>query len=77
MYIVQTLDSSPGLGSGSNSRLRRSLRNGDNWSPFNPIIFLRKNNEGRDGVVVGGFELYYDNGAESGLRPPSTSMSEF
>lgn len=46
---------------------RRSSRE---RSPFNPVIVLRD-------VVGGDFELYYDDGAGSGLRPLPASMSEF
>ncbi|KAL2549595.1 zinc finger (C3HC4-type RING finger) family protein [Forsythia ovata] len=77
MYMVQTPDSSPSLGSGSSSRLRRSRRNGGDRSPFNPVIVLRGPNEGDGGAAAGGFELYYDDGAGSGLRPLPASMSEF
>ncbi|GMY14518.1 E3 ubiquitin-protein ligase RDUF1-like [Fagus crenata] len=53
-------------------RLRRSRRNGGDRSPFNPVIVLRGNEPER-----GNFELYYDDGAGSGLRPLPASMSEF
>ena len=58
---------------------RRSRRNGGDRSPFNPVIVLRGSPD-RSGQVSGenrGFELYYDDGAGSGLRPLPPSMSEF
>ncbi|KAL3838428.1 hypothetical protein ACJIZ3_023019 [Penstemon smallii] len=85
MYMMRTPDSGPASGSGSSPRLRRSRRNGGDRSPFNPVIVLRGSNEA-GGVGVGGgggggggagFELYYDDGAGSGLRPLPNSMSEF
>ncbi|KAL5740571.1 hypothetical protein ACOSP7_029457 [Xanthoceras sorbifolium] len=65
-------------------RLRRTRRNGGDRSPFNPVIVLRgpqspDSGGGNDGIGAerGNFELYYDDGAGSGLRPLPTSMSEF
>ncbi|KAL5567553.1 hypothetical protein UlMin_024128 [Ulmus minor] len=73
--------------SGSNSDrnssgpvLRRTRRNGGDRSPFNPVIVLRGSSEGAGGEGSGegrGFELYYDDGGGSGLRPLPPSMSEF
>ncbi|XP_042013181.1 LOW QUALITY PROTEIN: probable E3 ubiquitin-protein ligase RHC2A [Salvia splendens] len=85
MYMMRTPDSGPGSGSGSatgsSPRLRRSRRNGGDRSPFNPVIVLRGPNEGGGGAAAGaagaGFELFYDDGAGSGLRPLPASMSEF
>ncbi|KAK6145383.1 hypothetical protein DH2020_022203 [Rehmannia glutinosa] len=92
MYMTRTPDSGPGSGSGSGSvlgsspRLRRSRRNGGDRSPFNPVIVLRGPNDSGGGAAPGGgggaapggrFELYYDDGAGSGLRPLPASMSEF
>ncbi|KAL8462832.1 hypothetical protein ACS0TY_032921 [Phlomoides rotata] len=88
MYMMRTPDSGPGSGSGSatasasSPRLRRSRRNGGDRSPFNPVIVLRGPNDGGGGdgggaTPGGGFELYYDDGAGSGLRPLPASMSEF
>ncbi|GMI80745.1 BCA2 zinc finger ATL 11, RING-H2 finger C2A [Hibiscus trionum] len=71
--------------------LRRSRRHRGNRSPFNPVIVLRggaatsvsaspSSASGGDSVVEQngrGFELYYDDGAGSGLRPLPPSMSEF
>ncbi|KAI3458677.1 hypothetical protein Pfo_015340 [Paulownia fortunei] len=84
MYMMRTPDSGPASGSGSGSisgsspRLRRSRRNGGDRSPFNPVIVLRGANDGGGGAAPGaGFELYYDDGAGSGLRPLPATMSEF
>jgi len=74
------------------SSLRRTRRNGGDRSPFNPVIVLRgsgsteaateagNNGGGGGGGERGesrGFELFYDDGAGSGLRPLPPSMSEF
>ncbi|KAE8671959.1 actin-related protein 5-like [Hibiscus syriacus] len=70
---------------------RRGRRNGGNRSPFNPVIMLRggaatsvsaspSSASGGDSTVEQNgrsFELYYDDGAGSGLRPLPPSMSEF
>ncbi|PHT78102.1 E3 ubiquitin-protein ligase [Capsicum annuum] len=66
---------------------RRSRRNnrGDR-SPFNPVIVLRSPSEaargGEDEAVAAAaeersYELYYDDGEGSGLRPLPPTMSEF
>lgn len=52
------------------SRTRRSRRNSGDHSPFNPVIVLR-------GEMGSSYELYYDDGSGSGLRPLPESMSEF
>ncbi|KAJ0541905.1 putative transcription factor C2H2 family [Helianthus annuus] len=64
--------------------LRRARRNTGDRSPFNPVIVLRgptSNGSTPDVASVesgtGGFELYYDDEAGSGLRPLPASMSEF
>lgn len=64
--------------------LRRARRNTGDRSPFNPVIVLRlaTSNGGTPEASVEsrtgrGFELYYDDGTGSGLRPLPTSMSEF
>lgn len=65
---------------GSSPGLRRSRRNGGDRSPFNPVIVLRGPSDGgvsEAAAAGGGFELYYDDGAGSGLRPLPASMSEF
>lgn len=64
--------------------MRRSRRAaaGDR-SPFNPVIVLRGPSDitgGGDGDRAnsnGAFELYYDDGTGSGLRPLPASMSDF
>jgi E3 ubiquitin-protein ligase RNF115/126 len=67
--------------------IRRTRRNGGERSPFNPVIVLRGGgatevteaggaNNGAGGESRG-FELFYDDGAGSGLRPLPPSMSEF
>ncbi|WOL00703.1 E3 ubiquitin-protein ligase [Canna indica] len=62
-------------------RVRRSLRvSTTDRSPFNPVIVLRGPHEGRgdaDRASGNSFELYYDDGAGSGLRPLPESMSNF
>ncbi|CAI9092506.1 OLC1v1027761C1 [Oldenlandia corymbosa var. corymbosa] len=92
MYMMRHPDSGQGTtsgsGSGSSPALRRSRRSGGDRSPFNPVIVLRGPADGGGGGgtggggaggvgVGGGFELYYDDGAGSGLRPLPASMSEF
>ncbi|KAL3521121.1 hypothetical protein ACH5RR_019270 [Cinchona calisaya] len=87
MYMMRNSDSGqgPGSGLGSSPALRRSRRNGGDRSPFNPVIVLRGQTDGGGGAAGGGdgggggggFELYYDDGAGSGLRPLPASMSEF
>ncbi|PON45813.1 43kDa postsynaptic protein [Parasponia andersonii] len=60
---------------------RRTRRNGGDRSPFNPVIVLRGSSDGAGGGEGNGegrgFELYYDDGGGSGLRPLPASMSEF
>jgi E3 ubiquitin-protein ligase RNF115/126 len=60
-------------------RLRRSRRNGGDRSPFNPVIVLRGPADGGGGNEPErvNFDLYYDDGAGSGLRPLPDSMTEF
>lgn len=74
---------------GSNDRSdlrfrRRGRRNNGDWSPFNPVIVLRGAADGAAGGTdedsgggERGFELYYDDGAGSGLQPLPAMMSEF
>ncbi|KAK6933151.1 Zinc finger, RING-type [Dillenia turbinata] len=79
MYVLgnrQNLEQNPNLG------LRRRRLNAGNRSPFNPVIVLRNTvNDGgssaNGGVERRGFELYYDDGGGSGLRPLPASVSEF
>lgn len=54
--------------------MRRRRRNAGDRSPFNPVIVLRG---GGDGGGERSFELYYDDGAGTGLRPLPETMSEF
>ncbi|KAG0468203.1 hypothetical protein HPP92_017531 [Vanilla planifolia] len=65
---------------------QRSSRRGSigDRSQFNPVIVLRGSGAEGGGVDQvprrtgnGGFELYYDDGAGSGLRPLPQSMSDF
>lgn len=48
------------------------LHSTDDVSPYNPVVILRGNPP-----THGGFEMYYDDGVGSGLRPLPVSMSEF
>ncbi|XP_014496376.1 probable E3 ubiquitin-protein ligase RHC2A [Vigna radiata var. radiata] len=60
--------------------LRRTRRNGGDRSPFNPVIVLRGSAAATSATSEEesrGFELFYDDGAGSGLRPLPPSMSEF
>ncbi|GAV76561.1 DUF1117 domain-containing protein/zf-RING_2 domain-containing protein/zf-RING_3 domain-containing protein, partial [Cephalotus follicularis] len=59
-------------------RFRQNRRNAGDRSPFNPVIVLRGPPEG-DGTETerSNFELYYDDGSGSGLRPLPSGMSEF
>lgn len=59
---------------------RRTRRSSGNRSPFNPVIVLRGGSAEAVGEADGegnSFELYYDDGAGSGLRPLPATMSEF
>ncbi|KAL4323308.1 hypothetical protein GQ457_11G007360 [Hibiscus cannabinus] len=62
-------------------RFRRARRNAGDRSPFNPVVALRGPTSESDDVVPergnANFELYYDDGSGSGLRPLPASMSEF
>ncbi|KAL8498116.1 hypothetical protein ACS0TY_021446 [Phlomoides rotata] len=58
-------------------RLGRNRRNGGDRSPFNPVIVLRGPNDGGGAAVPGGgFELFFDDGVGSVLRPLPATMSE-
>lgn len=72
MYV----ENSPNLDRNLSLRFRRSRRNGGDRSPFNPVIVLR-GPDGATGGESGNYELYYDDGAGSGIRPLPASMSEF
>ncbi|KAF4377512.1 hypothetical protein F8388_025003 [Cannabis sativa] len=68
-------------------RLRRSQRSSRDRSPFNPVIVLRGVAEGSEGGSNNGeemngtdrsnFELYYDDGVGTSLRPIPPSISDF
>lgn len=89
MYMIGQRPNSDHNHNGSRpSFLRRTRRNGGDRSPFNPVIVLRGggsteaateagNNGGGERGESRGFELFYDDGAGSGLRPLPPSMSEF
>ncbi|KAK9065859.1 hypothetical protein SSX86_015261 [Deinandra increscens subsp. villosa] len=68
------------LGSGSERSdlrfRRRGRRNNGEWSPFNPVIVLRGGADVDSGGGDRGFELYYEDGAGSGLQPLPAMMSE-
>lgn len=84
MYMVGNGQHSPAP-SPSPPLLRRARRNAGERSPFNPVIVLRgptstpeePGSGTEESGTGGGFELYYDDGAGSGLRPLPASMSEF
>ncbi|XP_062180180.1 E3 ubiquitin-protein ligase RDUF2-like [Phragmites australis] len=70
-------------------RLRRTRRGaasaaaGDRSSPFNPVIVLRRSpapgaaGDDDSPAAASSFELFYDDGVGSGLRPLPESMSDF
>ncbi|KAH7678130.1 RNA polymerase archaeal subunit P/eukaryotic subunit RPABC4 protein [Dioscorea alata] len=62
-------------------RLRRNRRgSGGDRSPFNPVIVLRGPGDGggdSDISPTRSFELYYDDGTGSGLRPMPSGVSDF
>lgn len=65
-------------GQAPNFGSRRIRRGSGDRSPFNPVIVLRgAAEEGGGEGERNSFELYYDDGAGSGLRPLPASMSEF
>ncbi|KAE9594382.1 hypothetical protein Lal_00001316 [Lupinus albus] len=80
MYMI---DQRPSSDQNSRPFIRGTRRNGSGRSPFNPVIVLLGSGgstEGaaeHDGAEGRGFELFYDDGAGSGLRPLPPSMSEF
>ncbi|KAG6482398.1 hypothetical protein ZIOFF_059029 [Zingiber officinale] len=68
----------------SQLRFRRNRHGsaGDRSSPFNPVIVLRSPSQGghdEEGAAAASnsFELYYDDGSGSGLRPLPESISDF
>ncbi|KAF2296094.1 hypothetical protein GH714_036114 [Hevea brasiliensis] len=66
-----------------NNPIRRNRRNAGDRSPINPVIVLRggggagQSDGGENEGSRRGFELYYDDGSGSGLRPLPPSMSDF
>ncbi|KAI4384484.1 hypothetical protein MLD38_002634 [Melastoma candidum] len=71
MYMINSQNSSSG-------NLRRARRNAGDRSPFNPVIVLRRPSDGsEDAREHNSYELYYDDGGGSGLRPLPPSISEF
>ncbi|XP_020214787.1 E3 ubiquitin-protein ligase RDUF2 [Cajanus cajan] len=58
---------------------RRRRRDAANRSPFNPVIVLRgpADDADQDAAAASSFELFYDDGDGSGLRPLPPTMSEF
>lgn len=80
MYMIGNRQNSD---QNSNIGFRRGRRNNRDRSPFNPVIVLRGPADEGGGVAEvgggerGGFELYYDDGAGSGLRPLPASVSDF
>uniref|UniRef100_A0A1D1ZG98 RING-type E3 ubiquitin transferase n=1 Tax=Anthurium amnicola TaxID=1678845 RepID=A0A1D1ZG98_9ARAE len=87
MYMFNTpamAGAAPRQGNHPDAGIRRSRRAaaGDR-SPFNPVIVLRGPSDVGGAVeapappAVGTFELYYDDGTGSGLRPLPASMSDF
>lgn len=91
--FIEALDNTPqsplpefqGRSDSVNLRFRRIRRNRGDRSPFNPVIVLRgpaetvgeEGDGGGGGGTERGYELYYDDGTGSGLRPLPSSMSEF
>ncbi|PSR93121.1 E3 ubiquitin-protein like [Actinidia chinensis var. chinensis] len=67
------------IGNGRNSDQGSSPVLRRNRSPFNPVIVLRGPSDAgaseEGGAGGGGFELFYDDGAGSGLRPLPASIS--
>ncbi|KAI4302400.1 hypothetical protein MLD38_038149 [Melastoma candidum] len=71
MYMINSRNSTSGTS-------RRARRNVGDRSPFNPVIVLRRPTDGtEDAGENNSFELYYDDGGGSGLRPLPPSISEF
>lgn len=77
MYMI---GQRPASDNAARPALRRTRRNGGDRSPFNPVIVLRGSAAATSATSEEesrGFELFYDDGAGSGLRPLPPSMSEF
>ncbi|KAI9072717.1 hypothetical protein K1719_045318 [Acacia pycnantha] len=68
---------------GASPRIRRGPRNAGDRSPFNPVIVLSGPADGggggNEGVGIerGNFELYYNEGTGTGLRPLPANVTEF
>lgn len=77
MYMVGNSGNLSNSEQNASPAIRRSRRNTGDRSPFNPVIVLRGTGEAEPAEDGGGFELYYDDGAGSGLRPLPATMSEF
>ncbi|KAK1355312.1 RING-type E3 ubiquitin transferase [Heracleum sosnowskyi] len=77
MYMVGNGGNFSNSENNSSPAIRRSRRNTGDRSPFNPVIVLRGTGEAEPAEDGAGFELYYDDGAGSGLRPLPATMSEF
>lgn len=75
--FLEEVSSPPRLAAASRRRNRRNPT-GDR-SPFNPVIVLRGGTPDVDNSVTSNnsFELFYDDGAGSGLRPLPSTMSDF
>ncbi|KAK4774752.1 hypothetical protein SAY86_009687 [Trapa natans] len=65
----------PGRSPHSSTRSSRRHPSPGSRSPFNPVFVLRRPSDPEDGS--NGFELYYDDGDGSSLRPLPQGMSEF
>ncbi|CAK9187264.1 unnamed protein product [Ilex paraguariensis] len=75
-FPISDSDRTPNIG------IRRSRRHNGERSPFNPVIVLRgppetTGDEGGGSNTERNLELYYDDGAGSGLRPLPSTISEF
>ncbi|ONK61969.1 uncharacterized protein A4U43_C08F35460 [Asparagus officinalis] len=68
-------------GDDSFSRRRHRRGSAGDRSPFNPVIVLRGANDFEpdrsNNSLSNSFELFYDDGAGSGLRPLPSTMSDF
>lgn len=79
MYMIGNHNNNPNQT--SRRRHCRNNLNGGDHPPFNPIIMLRSSGSpdgsSREGGEGHGFELFYEDGVGSGLRPLPPRMSEF
>lgn len=75
MYMIGQRSAATQDQANTGSTIRRIRRIGvDRGSPFNPVVVLRGPSDSRE---TRRFELYYDDGGGSGLRPLPPSVSEF